>query len=95
VRGSVGDAHRAEGIPGGLAPVHGGNPPVEQSVGDVVQSREGGNQEELLEDEADVMGADGRQLVVGEMIDGGPADPNASARRALEGAGDGEKRRLP
>jgi hypothetical protein len=67
---------------------------VEQSGGDVVQRRECVEQMEALEDDPDVVRAQGSQLRVFEGMYGLPDEVDSAAVGAFEGGEDVQQRRL-
>jgi hypothetical protein len=69
-------------------------PRVQQPSGDVVERGHPVEQEELLEDEADPMGADGRELRLPHRRHVVPGDAHDAARGALERAHDVQQRGL-
>ena len=81
-------------LAGPLVPLGGGDPGVEQRQLDVLQRRGARQQVEVLEDEADRLVAEVRQLVVGEAGDVLPLQQVAAGGGAVEAAEQVHQRRL-
>ena len=79
------EAHPLEGRDGGLAPLVAGRARVEHPVGDVLERTQASSQVEGLEDEAEAVGAESRELGVGGALDGAPGDATRARRWAARG----------
>jgi len=77
-----------------MAAVVRGDALVEQGDLDVLGDGELGDQVERLEDEADLLPADARELIVVEALDGAPVELVSPCGRAVEAAEDVHERRL-